>query len=63
MADVHLPHLEDTGKVLGKGHYGEVLEMLLYGTKVSGLVVTYNSEKDVRSDLSQSPMLTQLYSK
>ena len=63
MADVLLPHLEDTGRVLGKGHYGDVLEMLLYGTKVSGVVVTCNSGNDVRSDLAQSPILSQLYSK
>ena len=31
-----LPELEETGRVLGRGAYGEVVEMLLHGTKVVG---------------------------
>ena len=60
MADILLPHLEDTGRILGKGYYGDVLEMLLYGTKVSGVVMANNSKNDVRLDLS---ILTQQYTK
>lgn len=63
MADILLPHLEDTGRILGKGIYGDVLEMLLYGTKVSGVVMTNDSKTDVRSHLSKSSLLTQQYTK
>ena len=28
--------IEETGKVLGQGAYGEVVELLLHGTKVAG---------------------------
>ena len=31
-----LPELEETGRVIGRGAYGEVVEMLLHGTKVAG---------------------------
>ena len=34
--DCFLPELEETGRVLGRGAYGEVVEMLLHGTKVAG---------------------------
>ena len=34
--DCFLPELEETGRVLGRGAYGEVVELLLHGTKVAG---------------------------
>ena len=32
----HLSEIKETGRVLGKGAYGEVLEMILHETKVAG---------------------------
>ena len=31
-----LPDVEETGKVLGRGAYGEVIELKLHGTRVAG---------------------------
>ena len=32
----YLSEVKETGRVLGKGAYGEVLEMILHETKVAG---------------------------
>ena len=46
--DCQLPELEETGRVIGRGAYGEVVELLLHGTKVAGKKIDY---KDRESDI------------
>lgn len=43
--DYILPELEETGRVLGRGNYGEVTEMLLHSTKVVGKKIDCKDEK------------------
>ena len=52
--DCLLPELEETRRVLGRGAYGEVVEVLLHGTKVAGKKINCkDSESDVKSRIKQ----------
>ena len=52
--DCLLPELEETGKVIERGAYGEVVELLLYGTKVAGKKIDCKDrESDVKSRTRQ----------
>ena len=46
--------LEETGRVIGRGAYGEVLELLLHGTKVAGKKIdSKDRESDIKSRIEQ----------
>ena len=52
--DCLLPELEETGRVIGRGAYGEVVELLLHGTKVVGKKINCkDSESDIKSRTKQ----------
>ena len=47
--DCLLPELEETGRVIGRGAYGEVVELLLHGIKVAGKKIDCkDSESDIK---------------
>ena len=49
-----LTKLEETGKVIGRGAYGEVVEVLLHGTKVAGKKIDCKErESDIKSRIKQ----------
>ena len=49
-----LIELEETGRVIGRGAYGEVLELLLHGTKVAGKKINCEDrETDIKSRIEQ----------
>ena len=50
----YLPELEETARVIGRGVYGEVIEMLLHGTKVAGKKIDCKDrESDIKSRIEQ----------
>ena len=49
-----LIELEETGRVIGRGAYGEVLELLLHGTKVAEKKINCKDrEIDIKSRIEQ----------
>ena len=52
--DYLLSELKETGRVLGRGAYGEVVELLLHGTKVAGKKIDCkDKESDIKSRIEQ----------
>ena len=50
----YLPGLEETERVIRRGAYGEVLELLLHGTKVAGKkIYCKDRETDIKSRIEQ----------
>ena len=54
LLDCLLPELEENGRVIGRGAYGEVVELLLHGTKVAGKKIDCKDrESDIKSRTKQ----------
>ena len=50
-SDYFLLNIEETDRVLGRGAYGEVVEMSLHGTKVAGKKI--DSKESCKSRIEQ----------
>ena len=52
--DCLLPELEETGREIGRGAYGKVVELLLHSTKVVGKRIDCKDKKnDIKSRTKQ----------